>query len=690
MKKKLLYKIFLQSFFFFLLTENAIALNYTVTTKTELLTRITAALPGDTVFVANGSYDWGQINFTNNNGSSSSAWIVLKAQTLNGVVFTGSTYMQFKGTRLCINGFRFANGNSGGTAVMQFRNSSNSYSNYCRLTNITFDNYNSDDLTENEWVGIYGTYNRVDHCTFINKSNPRATVVVWYSSTTYPAPATSTFHLIDSNYFNGRSYMGSNGGETMRIGDSNSSRTKGFNTIEYNLFENCTQVEPEIVSNKSQYNTYRYNTFKNNHGGLTLRHGRYCTVYGNFFIVDDPNVTEAYGIRAIDKGHKIFNNYIEAVNGNQSGGTSQLRAPINLYNGVTTDTTDATYASQYFAADSCIVAFNTIVNAKGGGGIILGGTGGGTVQPTGIQLANNLIKMSSGTAVYLNPANTSLTFSAEGNIYQAPSGLGGIAAAGWTSSTLNFGSRNNGILTAPSTVQDAAINPAAYSFLLNGIDAQGQTRSAAYDVGCDELNGTGSVLYYPLDSNLVGAGKPSSIIVVPVHLLDFNAVQINKNIRLNWKVENEISFKAYEIQWSQDGIHFTTLASIAAKGISTAAVYSYLHNNPSRGVNYYRLKMIDLDGTYQYSSIKKIIQAGNVSVSVYPNPVVSLFTVDAENIVSKKTILVIDASGRTVSRIETSAGQISIDAKKFTAGLYLLQVIAENKTVGKCSLSIIK
>ena len=692
MKRRLVNKFLFQLLVGIFFSKLSFATNYLVAIKADLISRMTAAVSGDTVFVANGTYNWGQINFTNNNGTPISAWIVLKAQSTNGVTFNGSTYIQFKGTKVCINGFRFANGNSGGTAVIQFRNSSNSVSNYCRTTNITFDNYNSDDVTENEWIGLYGTYNRVDHCTFINKSNPRATVVVWYSSTTYPAPANSTFHLIDSNYFNGRSYMGSNGGETMRIGDSNSSRTKGFNTIEYNLFENCTQVEPEIVSNKSQYNTYRYNTFKNNHGGLTLRHGRYCNVYSNFFIVDDPAVTESYGIRAIDKGHKIFNNYIEAVNGNQSGGTSQLRAPINLYNGVTADSTDATYASQYFAADSCIVAFNTIVNAKGGGGIILGGTGGGTVQPTGIQLANNLIKMSSGTAVYLNPANTSLTFSAEGNIYQAPSGLGGIASTGFASNTLNFGSRANGILGAPSLVQDAAINAAAYAYLLNGIDAQGQTRSAIYDVGCDEINGSGPAIIYPLDSNQVGANKPSDLIVTPVHLLDFTATQKNKNIQLDWRVENEINFKEYELQWGSDGIHFITLAIIAAKGRSGAAsTYSYQHNNPQAATNYYRLKMIDLDGSFQYSVIKKLVLNKVSAMQIYPNPASNFFTVNfSEALISKKTLRLFDATGRLLTNTVLTAGSTMFDTQHLTSGIYQLYITAQDGVVNQYPLSIIK
>ena len=509
-----------------LLSQGSKATKTTVSSLATLTTTYTNARAGDTIVVANGIYSWGQIVLTNTANTSTSNWIVVMAQTRSGVTFKDSTYIKFSGTRIRIDGFKFANGSCSTNAVVSFRSSSSVFANYCRVSNITFDNYNSIDSVENEWVALFGTNNRLDHCTFINKSNARATVVVWYSTATFPDRSISTYHRIDSNYFKGRSYMGGNGGETIRLGVGNNSRTFGYNIIEYNLFEGCIQAEMEIVSNKSYYNTYRYNTFKNCNGGLTLRMGKYCSVYGNFFINDDPTKTGSYGIRIIDKGHKVYNNYCEGLLG-ASGSLTSIRCPIVTYNG-TYSSADSlnplVLNGAYLPADSAMIFNNTIVNCGGGSGIKLGNYDAGMAlnQPLGTTVANNVIKMSSGQAVYIEPTNTLMTYMAEGNMYNAPNGLGITNTTGFANTTLTFGSRVNGILSAPSIVQDAAVNTATYSPIIGNLDAQGQTRSAIFDAGCDEINGTGTIINYPLDSNLVGAGKP--LIIAQNQSITFAAI----------------------------------------------------------------------------------------------------------------------------------------------------------------------
>ena len=665
------------------------ATNYLVSTKTDLQTRMTNAQPGDTVIVANGTYSFGQINFTNTKGTSTSTWIVLKAQTFNGVTFTGSTYLQFSGKRILITGFRFASGNSGTTDVIQFRNSSGTAASYCRLNNITIDSYNSDSTgsvagtspdTDNKWVSLYGTNNRVDHCTFINKANAGATVVVWYDNNTYPQKSTTTLHLIDSNYFKGRGYQGANGGESMRLGTSSVSRSNGYNIVEYNLFEDCTQVEPEIISNKTNFNTYRYNTFMNCYGGMTMRHGRYCSIYGNFFIVNNSSVTRSYGVRLIDKGHKVYNNYFEGLLGNKNSLTS-LRCPIILYNGLTstTDTTTSSKASGYFPADSCIVAYNTIVNCSGGGGIVLGFTDGGsnTFQPKGIQVSNNLIKMTTGQAAYKESSNTSLTYSAEGNIYNAPNGAGLSPTAGFTSNTLSFGSRVNGILPPPSLVQDASANTSNYTSLLNGIDAIGQNRSATYDVGCNEINGTGTITSYPLDSTLVGAGKPN--IILPVRIVSFTGNRVSKSIVLNWKVANEINVNEYIVQATNANQAYTSVASVKATSNNQ---YQFILENNIQLYTQFRLKIVDADGSYTYSNIIFFPVNTTKAFQVFPNPAKELVNIQLNNSEYKSsTIQVFNSIGLLIKTIQPTSSSRQINTSNWANGNYIIQFIQQNQII---------
>jgi hypothetical protein len=157
-------------------------------------------------------------------------------------------------------------------------------------------------------------------------------------------------------------------------------------------------------------------------------------------------------------------------------------------------------------------------------GIKLGNYDGGMAlnQALGATIANNVIKLSSGQAVYIDPTNTSLTYFAEGNIFNAPSGLGITSTNGFTNNSFSFGTRSNGILTPPSILQDASINSSYYNSIIGNLDAQGQTRSSIFDVGCDEINGTGNILYNPLDSNMVGSGKP--LIITQNQTITFNPI----------------------------------------------------------------------------------------------------------------------------------------------------------------------
>ena len=513
---------------------------------------------------------------------------------------------------------------------------------------------------------------------------------MWYDSTNYPAKGTSTYHLIDSNYFKGHGYQGSNEGEVIRVGTSVNSRTDGYNVVEYNLFEDGVQVDPEIISNKSGFNTYRYNTFRNHAGGITLRQGRYCSVYGNFFLKTTTARSTQYGIRVIDKGHKVYNNYLENLDGNY-GSVTSLRAPIILFNGVTNsnDTANPAFAAKYFAADSALIAFNTIVNCSGGGGIVLGFNVDsiGLFQPQGIRVSNNLIKMKKGQAVLLDNSvsGSSVSFKAEGNLYNAPSKLGIADSTGFYNKTLSFGKISNGILPPPSLVKDAAFNSADYAAVLNGLDAQGHTRSAIYDVGAVELNVTGNILIYPLDSTKVGAGTP--IVPLPVSLLSFTGNFTDNNIQLEWTVANEKELSKYDVEWSIDGYSFGMINEVLANGKST---YLYTHAEGMSSKNYYRLKIISKDGSFYYSNVIEIASKNKEIITIYPNPAKDIITISRRVNTSICTIQIIDETGKVLKQSTLTGTSKTISVRELANGLYHVELMDKYAKVSNYQLLIAK
>ncbi len=640
-----------------------------------------AAIPGDTITVANGSYSWDLVSFVNTKGSANAAPIVLMAQTFKKVVFTTNTRFEFQITNMVMTGFVFTNGNPAGSAVIKMGKSTLQGSNYCRISHIIIDNYNADTTVaspkNSEWIGIYGVRNRIDHCTFINKYYGSPVLVIWYDNATFPQKSTSTYHLIDSNYFNHIAYQGSNGGEYIRLGASANCNTDGYNTVEYNLFENGVQQEPEVISNKSNCNTYRYNTFKNNAGGITLRRGRYCKVYSNFFIKDTAYNGDnlQYGIRIFEKGHQVYNNYFEGIDGNK-GTNNTARCPITINNGEVPISDTLVSASQalHFPADSCIIAFNSIVNAAGGQGIALGFTAGNSYpyQPKGVVIANNLIKMAQGVAIYNASTNTGLTYTAEGNWYQAPNGLTAgsgvlIPSKGFTAKTLSFGVRNQGILTPPASIKDNAVNSSAYTSMLNGKDLTGQNRSLLYDIGAQETDPSGVGLSFPLDSNMVGAGKPAYLL--PLTLISFAAYYASNAITFRWQTEAATAFTRFDVQESIDGVGYEVIQTIYGNG---GKQYQCPGRSFSTGKRTYRLKITNADGIVQYSPIRLLSANEPIHIQVFPNPTKGIIHIDRGNETTPVLLQVFNTVGMATTSFTTTQPQIELDTRLFPNGLYQL------------------
>lgn len=110
---------------------------------------------------------------------------------------------------------------------------------------------------------------------------------------------------------------------------------------------------------------------------------------------------------------------------------------------------------------------------------------------------------------------------------------------------------------------------------------------------------------------------------LPVNISLFKANLINGDAVLNWTTETETNSSHFEVEVSKNGTDFYTLGKVAAAGSSNSTKsYSYKQAKPSKGTYFYRLKMVDKDNTFKYSSVEKVIvDSKQIQLVVMPNPV---------------------------------------------------------------------
>ena len=105
---------------------------------------------------------------------------------------------------------------------------------------------------------------------------------------------------------------------------------------------------------------------------------------------------------------------------------------------------------------------------------------------------------------------------------------------------------------------------------------------------------------------------------LPVSLINFTAKKNNSSIDINWITDNESGMSAYEVQRSSDGRNFSNIQSVQSSNSVSRMNYSTSDNKPLNGISYYRLKMIEVDGSATYSKIATIqFTTGNL-VTLYP------------------------------------------------------------------------
>ncbi len=179
----------------------------------------------------------------------------------------------------------------------------------------------------------------------------------------------------------------------------------------------------------------------------------------------------------------------------------------------------------------------------------------------------------------------------------------------------------------------------------------------------------------------------SFCVTLPVKLVSFSGNYKNKTASLNWVSENQINFSHYVLERSSDGTKFIHIANKQSKnGNSSRAYYQYTDDlsTVNEDVFFYRLKMINVDGSFKYSNVI-VIRKSQKSVTgaiVSPNPVqigttaTARFNADANTTIDLK---IVDLTGRVLSNQQTKVfdGFNSVfinNTDKLQPGMYLLMI----------------
>lgn len=169
----------------------------------------------------------------------------------------------------------------------------------------------------------------------------------------------------------------------------------------------------------------------------------------------------------------------------------------------------------------------------------------------------------------------------------------------------------------------------------------------------------------------------SAAVILPINLLSFDAIKNNNGNKLTWTTANAVNFSHFELERKTEGRNFSSITTLP---ISTLNQYTYLDDQPLSTTNYYRLKMVDKDGSFAYSKIVAIVNVGNgfAISSVYPTKTkgdvfVEGFSLTSTNIVSS----VYNLSGQKLleqNYIVNQSFKQHIELGKLPQGIYILKL----------------
>ncbi|MFK7775735.1 MAG: T9SS type A sorting domain-containing protein [Saprospiraceae bacterium] len=181
-------------------------------------------------------------------------------------------------------------------------------------------------------------------------------------------------------------------------------------------------------------------------------------------------------------------------------------------------------------------------------------------------------------------------------------------------------------------------------------------------------------------------GTTSAINVLPVELTFFQAVQQNTHAHLQWETASERNTSHFSVERSINGVDFIEIGSVTGSGDGIIVnQYTFKDIAPVNGINYYRLKIVDHDYSFEYSNIEVVVFDTESSIQLYPNPIEKTIQLKGLDIETDNVQLeIIDRNGKLIfaNKVPVKYGQLQIStdlANIKYSGTYFLRVISQKQ-----------
>ena len=218
------------------------------------------------------------------------------------------------------------------------------------------------------------------------------------------------------------------------------------------------------------------------------------------------------------------------------------------------------------------------------------------------------------------------------------------------------------------------------------------------ETGSERINTTGTCVFYGpgatvCDPNNCPISTPAINHILPldgslpVELVDFQARKYGDHVaRLDWRTAVEINFEAFEIERLQGENYWAQIGKEPAKAVGgSGATYTFYDVNATQEEELYRLKMVDLDGTFEYSPIRLVRFGSDQTMRIVPNPATDVLYLQYGAEMAEGDLLVelYDWTGRIVLQknmvvVPGSSGVLYLNDYRLPAGVYRFKAGAAN------------